>query len=51
MSMYENQNIPEYIILIYNIWFMDILKYKMFVQMTESNIFRLFKQQETKNIC
>ena len=30
---------------------MDILKYKMFVQMAESDVFRLTKQQETKNIC
>ena len=49
--MYDNKNIPKNIITIYNIYIMNILKYKMFVQMAESDIIRFTKQQETKNFC
>ena len=45
------KNIPENIIKYMVYMFMDILKYKMFVQMADSDILRFTKQPEKKNIC
>ena len=60
--MYCNQKYTRNIITVYNVIFMNILKYKMFVQMAERDIFkftraarnqeyllRLFKETEQKH--